>query len=213
MSAVANDASDSRLQSALEALQAGKASEVCPALLILHEEGTAEATRLLGLMHLNGDGVERDPEKGEAYLKESSAAGNAEATFALAQLQPTAEDHARVMLKAAEQGHLIAAQQIGLYYFRGDGIEADNPQAYRWLFSIGLRTPVAAETFTEPLAELEAELSAEDKEWARVEAWNFVYVDTRSGWHQEEFDAVNPDFSGRITTENYEIVDGQLLVR
>lgn len=148
-----------------------------------------------------------------AYIKSASDAGNAEATFILADAQPTVEDHARVMLKVAEQGHLIAAQQAGLYYLEGHGIKQDKVQAYRWLFSIGLRTPVAVETFTKPLAKLEAELSASDEERAMVEAWNFVYIDTKSAFYQEEFDAANSNFTGSISIDNYEVVDGQLIVR
>jgi hypothetical protein len=30
---------------------------------------------------------------------------------------------------------------------------------------------------------------------------------------QEQFDAANLNFVGRITTDNYEIVDGQLIMR
>jgi len=51
-----------------------------------------------------------------------------------------------------------------------------------------------------------------EKEAARVEAWDFVYVDTRSGWHQSEFDAANSNLTGRITSDNYQIVDDQLIV-
>ncbi len=197
----------------LELLQGGKAAEAYPVLVKLHAEGNSEASRLLGLMYFKGDGVEHDPDKAVTYIKAASNAGNAEASFILADVQPTVEDHARVMLKAAEQGHLIAAQQAGLYYLEGHGIKQDKVQAYRWLFSIQLRTPVAVETFTKPLAQLEAELNDSDKERARVEAWNFVYVDTRSGWNQAEFNAANSNFTGRITVDNYKVVDGQLIVR
>jgi hypothetical protein len=36
---------------------------------------------------------------------------------------------------------------------------------------------------------------------------------TRTGWSQAEFDADNSNFTGRITVDNYEVVDGQLIVR
>ena len=60
-------------------------------------------------MYFKGDGVECDPDKAITYLQTASDAGSAEATFILADVQPTVEDHVRVMLKAAEQGHIIAA--------------------------------------------------------------------------------------------------------
>jgi hypothetical protein len=131
-----------------------------------------------------GRGVEQSDDTAKKYIEQASAAGAVDATFILAQMQPTAEDHARVMLKAAEQGHLVDAQQIGLYYLEGQGMKKDKVQACRRLFSIGLRAPVAVETFTEPSARLEAELSVKDKERARVEAWNIVYVDPLCGWIQ-----------------------------
>jgi hypothetical protein len=67
-------------------------------------------------MYFKGDGVARDPDKAMAYIKSASNAGNAESTVIIAQMQPTAVAHAQVMQKAAELGHLVAAQQIGLYY-------------------------------------------------------------------------------------------------
>lgn len=197
----------------LELLQSGKASEAFPSLVNLHEAGDAEASRLLGLMYFNGDGVERDSDKAMAYVTTASDAGNAMASFVLAEVQPTVEDHARVMLLAAEQGHLIAAQQIGLYYLRGEGVRVDKVKAYAWLFSVRIRVAVAVETYTKPLTELEEELSSEEKERGRVAAWNVVYIDTRTGWDQKGFDADNPNLTGHITVDNYEVVDGHLIVK
>lgn len=67
------------------------------------------------------------------------------------------------------------------------------------------------ETF-HSVVQSEAELSAEDKERARLEAWNFVYIDTKSAFYQDEFDAANPNFTGRIAVDNYKVVNGQLVV-
>lgn len=190
---------DGRLSDAFNSLQSGNAKEAYPVLLALHKDGCAEASRLLGLMHIKGDGMERDPDKGMAYIKTASDAGNAEATFILAEMQPTIEDHAKTMQKAAKQGQIIAAQQIGLYYFKGEGVEVDKVKAYGWLFSVRICAVVAAESYTVPLAKLDAELSTEDKERRRVMAWNLVYIDTRSGWNQEAFDSVNSNLTGRIS--------------
>jgi hypothetical protein len=197
----------------LELLQSGKAKEAYPALLKLHEAGNSRATGLIGLMYLKGDGVAEDPVIASFYLERASKMGDSQASFILAYRQQDDAGYAKMMLKSAEQGHLIAAQQIGLCYYNGRGVEIDNVQAYRWLFSIQLRTPVAVETFTVPMAELEQELSAEEREIGRVGAWNLVYIDTQSGFSQKEFEANNPGLKGAITVDNYEVKNGHLIIR
>ncbi len=211
-----NDAASVRCMSKvaepLELLKGGKALEAYPDLLQLHKEGCINATRLLGVMYTKGDGVDRDLDKAETYLAAASDAGDSEASFVQALLQTTRESHFGAMLKAAEQGHLLAAQQVGLYYLRGEGVTVNKLKAFRWLFSVRIRTVIISEATNVPLAKLEAELNEKEKEQERVAAWNLVYIDTRTGWFQSKFDADNPNLAGRITVENYEVVDGHLIV-
>lgn len=195
-------------------LKAGRFADVLPVLIKLHDAGNTQATTLLGKMYGNGDGVKKSRDKARDYFRQASSNGNHEATFSLA-ISYRSEDlatYARYCEIAASNGHLIAAQQIGLAYYKGDGVKQDDIQAYKWLFSIQIRTPVAVETWTEPLAELNRRMTGEDVELGMVAAWNLVYVDLKAGWFQNVFDRDNPSFKGRITPGNYTIEDGGRLV-
>ncbi len=183
-------------------------------LMPLHYNGVPEASLLLGMMYARGDHVERDLEKAESYFSIAAASNDPDAAFVLADMQRAkdATAYALLMERAAGLGDLVAAQQIGLAYFHGEGVPKNLVLACKWLFSIQLRTPAAVDTWTEPLRELEASLSEEELTLARVLAWNFVYLDRREGWEQETFDRLNPGFDGRIRADNHVIRDGHLLL-
>ena len=182
-------------------LMTGQFTEALPLLESLSENHDAEATCLLAMMYGNGDGVIKNRQKSIQLFTLASDAGNAEASFSLANLSDTPEKYFEIMLTSAKQGHLIAAQQIGRAYYFGKGTEQDLVQAYSWLFSIQLRTPVAVETWTEPLADLDTRLSKAEKRRVMVQAWNFVYMETRTGFYQDDFNRNNPDCR-KITEDN-----------
>ncbi|MCX7591149.1 MAG: sel1 repeat family protein [Kiritimatiellae bacterium] len=183
-------------------------------LLRLYKTGNSESARLIGCMYINGDGFPQDKEKGREYLREAAVKGDVEAGFLLGLTYRGVDDaeYARWQEWAAERGHLIAAQQIGLAYFKGCGVEKNDILAYRWLFSIQLRTPLAVETWTKPLDILEARMSPDDKETGRIMAWNHVYLELKQGWFQEEFERDNPSIKGPIRKGYYKIVNGRLII-
>ncbi len=203
-----------RIAAIREMLAAENFEEAYASLMPLHYNGVPEASLLLGMMYARGDHVERDLEKAEFYFSIAAANNDPDAAFVLADMQRAkdATAYALLMERAAGLGHLVAAQQIGLAYFNGEGVPKNLVLACKWLFSIQLRTPVAVETWTEPLRELEASLSEEALTLARVLAWNFVYLDRREGWDQETFERLNPGFNGRIRSDNHVIRDGHLLL-
>jgi hypothetical protein len=43
-------------------------------------------------------------------------------------------------------------------------------------------------------------------------AWNYVYIEKRNGFFQDEFDRYNPGVTEPFTVDEYKIVDGQLIV-
>lgn len=198
----------------LDLLHSQRYEEAYHALLPLHKEGNAMASMSLGFMYLNGDWVERDVSTGRKYLRAAIENGSVEAIFNLGRTY-RGEDlalYARYQEKAAQRGHLIAAQQIGRAYFYGQGVPQNDVHAYRWLFSIQLRTPVAVETWTEPLAALNERMDDEDIEEAMLMAWNHVYLELKDGFFQEEFEEDNADMEGPIKKGEYIIRGGRLIM-
>ena len=86
----------------------------------------------MGYLHAKGQGVPKE------------LAGYAEA--------------AKWFLKAAENGVPDAQFQIGVYYARGDGVEQNMVEAYKWLTVAKLYNHKRAE---EARAELEPQISSE----------------------------------------------------
>jgi hypothetical protein len=206
---------DATLDTIIGKLQSGEFSDALEMLLPLHESGNTEATRLLGCLHLNGDGVEKSLDKGREYLKMAADAGNVEAMFQLGISYRGAEPekYFKYMKMAADEGHLIATQQVGLAYFYGDeGVAQNDILAYKWLFCMKLRDCFGAESWMDPLVELDERMNDEDMEKARVMAWNYVYIEKRNGFYQDEFDKNNPGVTEPFTVDEYKIENGQLIV-
>lgn len=67
------------------------------------EQGYADAQFNLGLMHANGESVEKDMLKAAELFK-----------------------------KAADQGHVDAQNNLGVMYFTGEGVERDEKKAVMW---------------------------------------------------------------------------------
>ena len=67
------------------------------------EQGYADAQFNLGLMYVNGEGVEKDVVQAVELFK-----------------------------KAAEQGHVDAQNNLGAMYFTGEGVERDEQKAVSW---------------------------------------------------------------------------------
>jgi hypothetical protein len=210
-----SDSPEFVLADVIARLQAGEFSGAREMLLPLHEAGNADASRILGCLYLNGDGVEENLETGREYLKAAVDAGNVTAMFQLgiSYRHREPEQYFRYMKMAADEGDRVATQQVGLAYFYGDeGVPQNDILAYKWLFCMQLRDYVGAESWMEPLEELSRRMSEEDMEKARVMAWNYVYIEKRNGFFQDEFDRYNPGVTEPFTVDEYKIVDGQLIV-
>jgi len=202
------------LDDAINHLHDGNHEAAYKLLLPLHEKGVAKASFNLAIMYLNGDYVEKNREKAIALLSTASDNGYSEATFILGILHRNNDPatYAQLERKAAEQGHLIAAQQIGLAYYTGYGVPENKVLAYKWLFGLQVRGAVGAETWTTPLANLESSMSKDELEQGRILAWNFVYLDCKCGFYQKEFEQNNPGLNKRISVNNYRIENGILFI-
>ncbi|TAK97164.1 MAG: sel1 repeat family protein [Aquabacterium sp.] len=78
----------------------------------------------MGRYLLNGYGVKRDPEAGMNYIRKAADLGNPEAQYwigvKLSPINKAPDIAAQMMLCAGEQGHKVAAQQVGVD-FQTDG--------------------------------------------------------------------------------------------
>jgi TPR repeat protein len=104
--------------------------------------GVSEATGQLALLYLMGEGVEKNPQKGLALLKETAEAQglNMQAWYNLGALYLGAlgietgipvnySEALKWLTKAAEYGNLNAYHNIGVMYRDGLGVEKDDSKA------------------------------------------------------------------------------------
>ena len=89
---------------ALEEYEAGRYVAAYQIYAGLAGSGDPEAQYYVGLMHVMGQGVPRDPRKGAGWLK-----------------------------RAAEQGYADAASALGNMYASGAGGRLDHAEAIKWL--------------------------------------------------------------------------------
>jgi TPR repeat protein len=124
--------------------------------------GSADAQYRIGSFFADGIVVEKDLKKAELYFNQAADQGNAEAKEALQKLSPAAsqkaapaaiaapssdevcknglrlasekkfEEAAKQFKIAAELGHAEAQYQLGVLYFKGQGVIKDEKEAAQW---------------------------------------------------------------------------------
>jgi len=123
-----------------------------------------------------GIGVERDPARAFAMLREGAEHGFANAQYALGKAYrdgegtaPDSGEAARWFLAAAEQGYAKAQRHIGLRLLRGDGIERDEVAGLAWLTIAAAQGLAAAESLRSGAgADLPAAIVLEAERRARL---------------------------------------------
>lgn len=103
------------------------------------ENGNARANLLISQFYLEGNGVDRDHDKGMTYLNLAAARGNSEAQFQLGlrnyytlpETQDSLSGAVTFLLKASSQGHLRAKFFLAGLYDRGKGIAKNSKEAKR----------------------------------------------------------------------------------
>lgn len=104
-------------------------------LLRLAEDGDVESQYHLSRFYYEGDGVEKDEERGLMWLTKAADAGLLDAMTTLAVLLRKSREPEKVkianqlLLKAAEAGDLTATLTLSLHYSVGIGLTKDNVQA------------------------------------------------------------------------------------
>jgi len=89
---------------AYQAYRAGDYREAAREFKYLAHSGHVRAQYLLGLLYVNGQGVEQAPEQGVDWLK-----------------------------RAAENGYYLAAAELGQIYASGRGVAMDSEEAAKWI--------------------------------------------------------------------------------
>ena len=104
----------------------------------LADKGNPEAQLILGKMYLMGQGVPKDPEQANKWLKASAAQGNADAEFFLGAMyllpKKDIAEGVKWLRLSAEQGMQDAQYLLGKAYMTGDKeLPRDLVQGDMWL--------------------------------------------------------------------------------
>jgi len=105
------------------------------------DEGNVQAFFILGAMHENGDGVEKNYAQAMTWYMKAAEHGDAAAQSNIGTLyengQGVTKDFEKATawyLKAAESGNQQAQSNLGVAYFKGQGVAIDKVEAYKWIF-------------------------------------------------------------------------------
>jgi TPR repeat protein len=104
----------------------------------LADKGNPEAQLILGKMYMMGQGVPKDPEQANKWLKASAAQGNADAEFFLGAMyllpKKDIAEGVKWLRLSAEQGMQDAQYLLGKAYMTGDKeLPRDPVQGDMWL--------------------------------------------------------------------------------
>ena len=95
---------------------------------------------MLGIMHFDGSGVEKDHKQAVNWFSQAAEAGHAGAQFNLALIYDEGSGKDQDMekalkwyKKAATQGDIYAMYNLATLYFAGDGVKTDMGEAYYWI--------------------------------------------------------------------------------
>ena len=102
------------------------------------EQGYASASRYLSLCYENGYGVEKNEQEARRYLQLAADQGDSEAQRLLAAMSSENEEaiaaakELNKLIKAANGGDLEAQYQLAGRYAKGEGVEKNEEEAFKW---------------------------------------------------------------------------------
>jgi uncharacterized protein len=127
-------------RAALAAVEAGDYLLAAELFRGLAESGDPRGQNGLGVLHLNGLGLEQDLGEALRWFEQAAEAGHLAAQNYLAQMYEhgvgVEQDHVEAASwyrRAAEAGDSDSQSSLGLMYLNGLGVEADPEQARLWL--------------------------------------------------------------------------------
>lgn len=162
------------------------------------EKGDAEAQTWLGLKRYKGDSMEQDFPKAKEWFMKAARQNYPDAQYCLGRFYREDRGKERNDVKealkwfrlAARQGHPDAQHQVALFYLRGDGVEKDVREGYRWLI-ISRRFGMPGVDAT--LKKYENALTQEEKQRAIISAAQFrpqIFFDPNGGGKEPVTDVV-----------------------
>jgi TPR repeat protein len=115
----------------------------------------------MGLIYLNGLGVDADPYRALDYFKRAANAGDMNSQYNLGVMyfegESTPQDYGKALdwyRRAADQGNAKAQHNLGLMLAHGEGTAPDKVEAYKWFELSGTGDAIAATTEMQSLAPL-----------------------------------------------------------
>jgi len=161
-------------------------------------KGDAEAQTWLGLKRYEGDSMEQDFPKAKEWFMKAARQNYPDAQYCLGRFYREDRGKERNDVKealkwfrlAARQGHPDAQHQVALFYLRGDGVEKDVREGYRWLI-ISRRFGMPGVDAT--LKKYENALTQEEKQRAIISAAQFrpqIFFDPNGGGKEPVTDVV-----------------------
>ena len=175
---------DETVKRGSEAWSSGDYGEALKLLLPAARQGHPVAQHRIGVMYVEGQGVERDFAEATRWFRKAAEQGQAEAQYSLAlryQLgQSVAQDYkeaARWFKLAAEQAIGAAAAALAREYTKGEGVPEDLVEAYKWA-AVAVKQP-DPNSGDVVLNELEAKLSGDQR--AEAQRWAKEFVPKRTG--------------------------------
>ncbi len=130
----------STLEEGYEAVRSGKLEEGFAILSPLAEKGGAEAQYGVAILHKEGWGTDKNPEKALEYYEKAAEQGHINAMFYTASAYQSGEgvtqDYtvaAKWYEQAANKGHAPAMYGLGSLYYNGLGVERNDAVADTWI--------------------------------------------------------------------------------
>jgi len=104
-------------------------------LLKKAKAGDAKAQRDLGLCYFNGDGVTQNYEESTRWSSKSVESFHAqmEKTFSATMRNYKPEPYSAELVKKAKAGDAKAQCDLGVFYYKGEGVTQDYEEAFKWL--------------------------------------------------------------------------------
>ena len=130
----------------------------------LADKGNAEAQLILGKMYMMGQGVPKDPEQSEKWLRAAAAQNNADAEFFLGAMyllpKKDIAEGVKWLQLSAEQGMQDAQYLLGKAYLTGDNaLPREGAQGDMWL---RLAAKGNKQFYQDELAGAERQMTAEE---------------------------------------------------
>ncbi len=127
------------LQDGRAAIGAGEYEKALRLLIPLAKQGNTVAQNAIGVLYLNGWGVNRDYAKALKWFRESAQQGEARGQFNLGGLYDAGQGvdrnyelAAKWYRKSAEQGYPPGQSLLASMYARGNGVSQDYTEAMKW---------------------------------------------------------------------------------